>query len=232
MRKIHFIFIALAVLLSSVACTTTTPTPVSVGVGVGAPHASIAFRLSNYPYLVPVPGYPVYYAPRLEANFFFYDGMYWIYENDNWYYSAWYNGPWWYVEPEVVPTVILQIPVGYYRQPPVYFNRWQADAPPRWEERWGRDWGQRRGDWDRRERDATLAPLPGYQEHYSGDRYPQRLEQQRELRERYYRYRPREPITRRYYDEVELGRAPSSPPPKPYRYEDRRDDRDYRRDGY
>lgn len=31
-----------------------------------------------YPDLVQVPGYPVYYAPRVNENLFFYDGQYWV----------------------------------------------------------------------------------------------------------------------------------------------------------
>ena len=47
-----------------------------------------------------MPGYPVYYAPRINSNYFFYDGMYWVYQRDNWYASSWYNGPWGLVAPE------------------------------------------------------------------------------------------------------------------------------------
>lgn len=232
MRKIRFVVIALGLLLSSVACTTTTP----VSVGVGLPHASIGINLPGYPHLVAVPGYPAYYAPQLEANFFFYDGMYWVYENDNWYTSSWYNGPWWHVRPEIVPVVILQIPVRYYRRPPAYFHQWRADAPPRWGDHWGREWEQRRSGWDRRDRGAAPppAPLPIYQRQYSGERYPRQVEQQRELRERNYRYQPREPVVRQYYQEEGRKRAPGQQE-RQYRDDqhggDRQgDDRDYRRD--
>ena len=43
---------------------------------------------------MPVPGYPVYYAPGLVSNYFFNDGMYWVYQDDNRYASSWHNGPW------------------------------------------------------------------------------------------------------------------------------------------
>jgi len=69
-----------------------------------AAQMSIGINLSWYPELEPVPGYPVYYAPRLSPNYFFYDGMYWVYQSDNWYSSSWYNGPWWQVAPEEVPN--------------------------------------------------------------------------------------------------------------------------------
>ncbi|MCM2290531.1 MAG: hypothetical protein NDI67_16020 [Sulfuritalea sp.] len=161
---------------------------------------SIGINLPLYPTLVQVPGYPVYYAPRLNSNFFFYDGMYWVYEGDNWYSSSWYNGPWWLVAPEYVPLFVLRIPVRYYRDPPVYFLQWRSDAPPRWGHHWGHEWEQRRSGWDRWERRSVPppAPLPVYQRNYSGDRYP-RVDQQHELNSRNYRYQPRDAVVRQHY---------------------------------
>src|SRR5712691_9734481 len=175
-------------------------------------QVSIGINLSLYPELVPVPGYPVYYAPRMEANYFFYDGLYWVYQGDTWYASSWYNGPWWIARPEVVPVFVLRIPVGYYRRPPVYFRGWRSDAPPRWGEHWGRDWEQRRSGWDRWDRSSVPrpAPLPVYQRQYSGDRYP-RLEQQHPLHGQQYRYEPRDTVVRRHYREqaARSARAPA-----------------------
>jgi len=105
---------------------------------------SIGINVSLYPDLVRVPGYPVYYAPQLDSNFFFYDRLYWVYEQDNWYSSSWYDGPWDRVAPEFVPLFVLRVPVRYYRQPPSYFRGWGLEAPPRWGEHWGRDWERRR----------------------------------------------------------------------------------------
>ena len=72
------------------------------------------------------------------------------------------------VGPEYVPLYVLRVPVRYYRQPPGYFRSWRDDAPPRWGERWGRDWEQRRPGWDRWDRSAAPAPapLPTYQRKY------------------------------------------------------------------
>ena len=92
----------------------------------------ISINLPGYPELAPIPGYPVYYAPRARTNYFFYDGLYWVYEGDNWYASNWYNGPWQLVSPEDVPLFVLRIPVRYYRRPPVYFRGWNGNAPPHW----------------------------------------------------------------------------------------------------
>ena len=175
-----------------------------------------------YPELVRVPGYPVYYAPRLSANFFFYDGLYWVYRDDSWYASSWYNGPWGPVGREAVPPFVLRVPVRYYRQPPSYFQGWRPDAPPRWGEHWGHEWERSRSGWDRWNRRSVPAPapLPVYQRGYSGQRYPQQVEQQHEVRDRNYRYQPREPIVRQHFQkqapQQRPGAAPrTAPQPRP-----------------
>ena len=206
MQRIRYGFIGLVMLLCSV-----TSAAAQVSVGIRLPNVSIGINLPLYPELVPVPGYPVYYAPRLNANYFFYDGLYWVYQNDIWYTSSWYNGPWWFVEPEYVPVFILRIPVRYYRQPPVYFRGWHSNAPPRWGQHWGRDWEQRRSGWDRWQRDAApvRAPLPVYQRQYSRDRYPKQVEQQQRLHSEQYRYQPRDTIVRERFQPRLEQRAPT-----------------------
>ncbi|HMH19082.1 MAG TPA: hypothetical protein VK572_13145 [Burkholderiales bacterium] len=181
-----------------------------VSVGIALPGVSIGINLPLYPELVQVPGYPVYYAPRLDSNFFFYDGMYWVYQGDNWYASSWYNGPWWLVGPEVVPLFVLRIPVRYYRAPPVYFRGWRSEAPPRWGEHWGNAWQQRRSGWDRWSRSSVPAPapLPVYQRQYSGNRYPP-VEQQQALRSQNYGYQPRTTVVRQHYQAQAAQRAPA-----------------------
>lgn len=195
MLKIRCVFILLVMLLSSAASAVA--------------QVSIGINLQAYPEFVVVPGYPVYYAPRLEANLFFYDGMYWIYQEDNWYESTWYNGPWWLVDPDDVPLFILRVPVRYYRMPPAYFFEWRFDAPPRWGEHWGRDWEQHRSGWDRWNHSAVPAPapLPAYQRQYSGDRYPRQTEQQ-DIQKRNYRYQPRDPVVRQHDQEQTVQGAP------------------------
>ena len=206
MQKIRFGIIVLWMLLCSV-----TSAPAQVSIGIGLPNVSIGINLPLFPELVPVPGYPVYYAPRVDANYFFYDGMYWVYQNDYWYASSWYNGPWWIVQPEVVPLFILRIPVRYYRQPPVYFRGWRSNAPPRWGQHWGRQWEQRRSGWDRWNRGSAPAPapLPVYQRQYSGDRYPRQVEQQQKLRSQHYRYQPRDKAVRQHFQQQGGQRAPA-----------------------
>ena len=178
----------------------SAPALAQISVGVGLPGVSIGINLGGYPELSPIPGYPVYYAPQTDANLFFYDGLYWLYSQDGWYSSTWYNGPWELLQVEAVPLFLWRVPVRYYRQPPRYFHGWHDDDPPRWGEHWGPEWQQRHRDWDHWDRhDAPhLAPLPLYQRDYAGARYPDG-EHQRELRDRHYDYQPREEITQRVY---------------------------------
>ena len=186
------------------------PALAQVSIGIGLPGLSIGINLPLFPELVRVPDYPVYYAPRLDSNYFFFDGMYWVYRDDDWYASAWYNGPWGLVDRESVPLFVLRIPVRYYRDPPFYFRGWREDAPPHWGEHWGNEWQQRRSEWNRWSRHAAPAPapLPEYQRQYSGDRYPH-AEQQSAIRSQNYRYQPRDAVVRQHYQEQALPRAPA-----------------------
>jgi hypothetical protein len=172
-------------------------------------QVSIGVNLGVYPDLVAVPGYPVYYAPRLDSNLFFYDGLYWVYAQDRWYASSWYDGPWDAVAPEWVPLFVLRVPVRYYRQPPGYFGGWAPEAPPHWGEHWGRDWEQRRSGWDRWDRASAPAPapLPTYQREYSGERYP-RGDQQLAIRNQNYHYQPREAAVRQQFQHPPAQETP------------------------
>lgn len=194
----RFLPIALSIVLCPVIAAHA-----QISVGIAVPGISIGINVPVYPELVRVPGYPVYYAPRANANYFFYDGLYWVYQGDAWYSSGWYNGPWQAVGPEYVPLFVLRVPVRYYRRPPVYFRGWRADAPPRWGEHWGRDWEKRRSRWDRWDRRSApaAAPLPVYQRRYSGERYPRAEEHQHSIRAEKYRYQPREAVTQQHFQQ-------------------------------
>jgi hypothetical protein len=188
------------------------PAWAQLSVSIGLPSARIGINVPVYPHLIPVPGYPVYYDPRLDSNLFFYDGLYWVYAQDNWYTSSWYDGPWDLVEPEMVPDFVLRIPVRYYRRPPPYFLGWDREAPPRWGEHWGRDWDDRRRGWEHWDRASIpeRAPRPTYQRKYSRDHYP-RADQRQILRERNYHYQPREEVVRRHFEQPpgHVGQGPA-----------------------
>ena len=194
-------------LLSSI-----TSVAAQVSVGIGLPGVSIGINLPVYPELVPVPGYPVYYAPQVSSNYFFYDGMYWVYQG------------------QLVRKLLVQRaldarrPRGYPALRPacagallpatsVYFHGWRSDAPPHWGEHWGNSWEQRRSGWDVWDRRAVPppAPLPVYQRQYSGNRYP-RVEQQQALQTQNYRYQPQDDVVRQHYQAQPVQSAPAPYP--------------------
>lgn len=158
---------------------------------------ALGIHLANYPELVVIPGMPVLYDPRLMANYFFYEGSFWVFAEDDWYRSDWYNGPWILVDRDEIPVFLLRIPVRYYNRAPLYFRPWANEMPPRWSLRWGKEWERRHRNWDRWERRSAPppAPPPVFQREFPRERYPDSPELQRRLRDKHYHYRPREPVT-------------------------------------
>ena len=202
----RYMILAMAILLCA-AVPTQARAQTQMSISIGNRGVSLGFVMSTYPTLVRIPGYPVYYDPRVDSNYFFYDGLYWVYLDDNWYSSPWYNGPWDMISPAYVPLFILRIPVRYYRRPPAYFRGWRADDAPRWGEHWGRDWERQRSGWDNWNRRSvpSPAPLPTYQRNYTGSRYPRQMDQQRSIEARSYRYQPREAVSRQILEQRRQG---------------------------
>jgi hypothetical protein len=164
-------------------------------------YYDIDVDLPAYPEMQPVPDSPVYYAPGVDSNYFFYDGLYWDFYNDAWYSSAWYNGPWGLVDPVYIPTYLLWVPIRYYRRPPAYFRGWQPGRPPRWGEHWGGDWQRRHNavfGGGRSGLPLARAPLPQYQRQFTRDNYP-RVPQQYALHSQNYGYQPRESVVQQHY---------------------------------
>jgi len=93
-------------------------------------YSDIDVDLPAFPEMQPVPNSPVYWAPGVDSNYFFYDGLFWDFNHDMWHWSAWYNGPWAVADPVYVPTYVLWVPIYYYRKTPHYFRSWKPDRPP------------------------------------------------------------------------------------------------------
>ncbi len=98
---------------------------VSVNVNIGPPPPPLV--VAAPPALVVVPGTPVYYAPQVQYNYFFYDGRYYTVHDGAWFYAPAYNGPWVFVAPGLVPRPVLAVPVQYYKVPP---GHWKHGGPP------------------------------------------------------------------------------------------------------
>jgi hypothetical protein len=119
----------LAVALAGAAQSSQAAVNVNIGINLGAP-----------PSLVTIPGTAVAYAPAAPGNVFFYGGEYWVFTNNVWYSGPTFRGPWGIVQPAYIPQPLLTVPVRYYRVPPVAWQHWHREAPPRWDSGWGREW--------------------------------------------------------------------------------------------
>lgn len=158
----RYLLLALPILLAQAPAAQAQ---VIVGGSVQAPGIGFSLNLASAPQMVQVPGYPVYVAPEVNANLFFYSGRYWAFQNDQWYASPGYDGPWRYVALLDVPAFVLRVPVNYYRAPPPYFVPWHGNAAPHWGEHWGRRWEGKRADWNQwdRSRVPRAVPPPAHQ---------------------------------------------------------------------
>lgn len=196
----------------SLAMFAMLPARADVSMGITMPDVLIGITLPVYPKLQRIPGYPVYFAPQTPANYFFYDGLYWVYEDENWFSSNWYNGPWHSIDAGLLPLTLLRVPVRYYRKPPNYFQGWKLNEAPRWHERSNEHWnqgllqGQSARPDPRTDHAGRPAPLPNYQRHYQGTRYPD-AERQQELHGKNYGYQS-DYVTRERLHEKALGLKP------------------------
>src|SRR5262245_26427549 len=93
---------------------------VNIGINIGGPPAPPPppMVIEEPPRLLVVPSSPVYYAPSVPYNFFYYDGRYWTFNAGNWFWGGSVRGPWTYAAVGYVPRPVLAVPVRYYKVPP------------------------------------------------------------------------------------------------------------------
>jgi hypothetical protein len=116
------------VVLSVLFAAPVSGVDVHIGVNVGVPPPPPPpIVIEAPPPLVIVPGSPVYYAPSLPYNFFYYDGAYYAFHDSHWFLASSAHGPWTYVRR--VPRPVLAVPVRYYRVPP---GQLKKHGPPPW----------------------------------------------------------------------------------------------------
>ncbi len=111
-----------------VAAPPPPPPPVVVA-APPPPTVSLDINIGSPPRFVVVTGTPVYYAPSVSYNYFFYDRRYYLFHNELWFSAAYHNGPWTAIAFERVPRPILAVPVEYYKRPP---GHWKKHGPPPW----------------------------------------------------------------------------------------------------
>ena len=78
------------------------------------------------PRLVVVPGSPVYYAPVLPVDVFFYRGVYYRFYRDTWFRAPDYRGPWRYVAYAGVPRPVIAVPAPYFKIPPGHLRKMEV----------------------------------------------------------------------------------------------------------
>jgi len=98
-----------------------------VSIGIGLPPPPVAFIPP--PALQVIPGTPVYYAPEINRQLYFYSGNWYRLYNGYWYRAAYNNGPWTYLAPPGVPAVFNRFSPRYYVNPPreQYRMHWNPD---------------------------------------------------------------------------------------------------------
>src|SRR3989304_2225103 len=79
---------------------------------LASPNIHIGIQIGTPPQLVVVPQTPVYYAPALPYNYFFYGGQYYLFHNGIWHFAPTHNGPWAVIAVEYLPRPILAVRGG------------------------------------------------------------------------------------------------------------------------
>jgi hypothetical protein len=116
------LMLAAALLVSG---TSAMASDVKINIGLGVPP----IVLTAPPQLVVVPGTPVYYAPNIQANLFFYKGRYYTVANGVWAMAPAYTGPWAVIQIGQVPAPVVAVPIEYYKIPP---GQLKKHGPPPW----------------------------------------------------------------------------------------------------
>jgi hypothetical protein len=104
---------------------------INFSLGINMPPLPPAIVVTRPPALHVIPGTPVFYAPEVERQLYFYSGNWYRLYDGYWFRAAYNNGPWAYLSPLNVPYVFSDLSPRYYRVPPreQYRARW---TPPRY----------------------------------------------------------------------------------------------------
>jgi hypothetical protein len=124
-RRLPCVLMLAAAAAMLVTTTLATAQDVKIDIGIGVPP----IVLTTPPSLVVVPGTPVYYAPDVSANLFFYKGRYYTVANGVWSMAPAYGGPWAVIQIGQVPAPVVAVPVEYYKIPP---GQLKKHGPPPW----------------------------------------------------------------------------------------------------
>lgn len=136
-----------AVFVFTVLLFATASAGAGVTVGIHVPPPRVA--VPAQPVVVLIPGTYAYFIPDMSAEIIFYHGYWYRPHEGRWYRAKGYNGPWVYLVPKKVPSVLLRLPQDYRTVPPGHERIPYGQLKKNW-----KDW-ERKKYWDRR-----ASPLP------------------------------------------------------------------------
>ena len=88
---------------------------VNIGVNIGPPPPVV---IPAPPPVIVIPETYVYFVPNIEVEILFYHGYWYRPYQGRWHRATGYNGPWVYIEPPLVPAVLVHLPPNYRQVPP------------------------------------------------------------------------------------------------------------------
>ena len=151
---------ALAALLASAAIPARSEAAVSVGVSlhVGDPYRGLSLHFRSNPDMALIPASQVYYTRNCDHDLYRYGRSWYYVEDDCWYRSSSYNGPFVRIDVRSVPRQIWNVPTGYRRAwggPPAHapaygYRRNQGQTG--YDRGWNQDGNQDQGGWQRNDR--------------------------------------------------------------------------------
>lgn len=124
-------YIAVGIVSISLLLTTSFFTPsesyagdvdfhIGFNFGIPAPYIPPPprFVFTAPPTVYLIPGTYVYYVPYITTPMFFFSGYWYLYDDDRWFRSGSYSGPWGYIPTRNVPAVFGSISSDYYKTSP------------------------------------------------------------------------------------------------------------------
>jgi hypothetical protein len=116
-----------------------------------------AYSFSAPPEVSVIPGTYAYLVPDIGVDILFYQGYWYRPYAGRWFFARSYNGPWGYLAPARVPSVLVKLPPGHLRLSPGYHRIPYRELQTNWrrwesERRWHSDRGWHEGGRARPER--------------------------------------------------------------------------------
>jgi len=138
MRRLPIIAACLALLLTMGLETAKASASVSISLRIGDRYRGPRLAFVEQPDVVVIPGTRVYYIDNVDYDLYRYGDSWYYYYDGGWYRSYDYDGPFYFISYQTVPSPIRVIPVRYrhhwrsYRGPMYTYyqgGRWYRQNP-------------------------------------------------------------------------------------------------------